>query len=154
MEKTTLEKLEERVKALVPELMELSFGCRIKHKGKGELIFLSQKYCQKKEHDSEYGCDDVDYCNNLACLDPRENRIIYGNYWTPYKILGHPIILDWLLLAISRDGELDQAFHIQADGAMERNYEDTDGPYWEHGKPLDQQPESVLTFLEQYLLKD
>jgi len=141
-----IEKLTAKIQSLVPELMELSFGCRIKHKEKGELTFISQKYCQKKEHDSEYGCNDVDYCNSLACLD-EANRIIYGNVWTPYKVLGHPITLEHCRVALRR--EIEKGAVI-----WELDYSNADEYLchkWQDLQPWEEQKE-VHDFLSQYLL--
>ncbi len=80
---------------------ELSFGCKILHSGEGELMFIEEKFCQKKEHDSEYGCNNSDYCNNLACLRVKDRKVIFGNNWTPYKIIGHEPTLNDVLLKIA-----------------------------------------------------
>jgi hypothetical protein len=89
---------------------ELSFGCRIKHNAKGELVFISEKYCQKPKHDSENGCSDSDYCNNLACLDVSSNKVIYGNTWAPYEILGHPILIGDVLERLKIHDGFDSNF--------------------------------------------
>ena len=71
----------------------LSLGCRIKHNKEGELIYIETGFCQNEEHDGEYACKNSDYCNNLCCFRLSDGKVIYGNHWTPYEILGHPIML-------------------------------------------------------------
>jgi len=96
----------------------LSFGCRINHKAKGELVFISEKYCQKPEHDSEYGCNDSDYCNNFACLEVSSNRVIYGNCWTSYEVIGHPTLIGQIAKRIAwkyNDEEFGTDFLTQYD---------------------------------------
>lgn len=89
-----LQALTTAIQLAVPSVMELKFGCRLNHEKKGKLIFISEKFCQNESHDGEYGCNNSDYCNNLACYCQKEDRVIYGNHWSPYEILGSPITLE------------------------------------------------------------
>ena len=101
---------------MFPELMELSFGCKLEHKGEGGILFISEKFCQKPEHDSEHGCNNSDYCNNLACFRLSDERVIYGNNWTPYKIIGHKVTHIHILRALNKLDRFDGIVSITAEG--------------------------------------
>lgn len=148
-----LAELEQDIKALEPQLVDLSFGCRIYHEKEGLLVFVSQKYCQKKEHDSENGCVDTDYCNNLCALREKDERVIYGNYWTQYTVIGHPITLEHCRKSAQRHREKTDDFlpSEQQIDAYEKAWWGIN-TNWQDLQPWKEQ-HSVHVFLYDYLCR-
>lgn len=120
---TTLEKLTERVRELVPELMKLSFGCEVQSKRKGQKERVVSEYCGRFTTPSMFaGCSKEDIEDG-------------------YEILGHPITLEHCRVALVRVGGLEDWFKTDTELCNQ----------WKNLEPWEEQAE-VHTFLEQYLL--
>lgn len=107
-----LKEITERMHELLPGLIELSFGCRIKH---------------KNFTDCYYECDVPD--GIIVRIEQQDRSLGLNFFYTESgarvhqeeisccgKILGHPIHLEDLQLALFRSGFTYVSTHINADG--------------------------------------
>ena len=133
---TTYEKLHSRIVELVPEIVELKFGCGVEYKNypaRGEVIYVQQ--------DEVY--------TNMDVTTPKKAHL--------FKIIGRPITLEDVLMAI---GEFSKNNNIDVGKLLEVR---SDMPYqamalvaaivekWHLGKPLEQQDEETLLFIGKIL---
>ncbi len=95
------EKLEKRIRELVPELMELSFGCYVRKNGDDFVINRKMTPFGKPEESFYKGKDVRTGKNVIAIYD---------------EIIGHPIHLEHVLKAIKKVQENNIGFFINQYG--------------------------------------
>lgn len=136
--KSTLEIIREKVIEVVPEILELKFGCRVSI---------------TSEIDGERAEIVID---NSYEVNTAEKENLYqketGNTERIYEIIGRPIQLADVLRVIDK---ID-THCIRTDGDFLKFDEDykryiSFGVWWDLSKPLEEQSEEVLEFLVQLL---
>jgi hypothetical protein len=136
---TPLESLTAKIHALLPELLELSFGCKYSWT---QEVGLERIYT--------LGCEEVS--NNMVCL--RNGQIVKIN-----KILGHPITLEHIMKAvdctrISRGRKLLPIsiwLYVNQTGRIWTDKHSREAYVWTLGLPLDQQSPETIKFLDDLL---
>ena len=121
-----------RINELVPETMELSFGCRV------EVMFNDGEV----EHGIIVGTED----NQKIQWDDGRVGVFLED--TVSKILGHPITLEHVLMA------MPDKIYINSDGSFGHFHKhDHFSPrvFWALGKPLSDQSQETIDFLGEVL---
>ena len=153
-----LDKLKKAIQEIVPEIMELKFGC--------EVIYLEEKSEDKDKHficlgntgmmtqlhQGCYSCYDFKEKNKKSWDEgfDKIHREWHTNY--NFKILGRPITLEDVLITVKKRYE-DKLFVEQkkcvwnAFSCWEVVRE------WQLNKPLDQQPKETIDFLYNLICK-
>lgn len=127
-----LEKLEAKIRELVPRLKELSFGCEVRisdfylpNEGSAIVIFNDKKMISV-------------ICDNKVRKDFR-----YGNVPNhDFETIGHPITLEDVLESIEEYKK--QKFNVQTTSAAALFVASN---HWQYGKHLPQQPKKTINFL-------
>jgi len=142
--KDRLTALTEEVKRLVPELMELSFGCRVLcvQKHYKPLIFIRQ-YRRKSAADPSYR-----YVNmSVLCEEDDEIYHLNRDYYKNIEVLGHPITLEHVRVALRRSERFLYDEIVDQNRALNEV-----NAWWRDLQPFESQI-PVHTFLSNYLLK-
>lgn len=133
-----LDEIKERVVAVCPGIMELSFGCE--YKGKHGDIFI---YVRKIDR---VGGDVTIY--GLLKRTPT-NSTLYSCPKNQIKILGHQINLECVLKAMHKKSS---CFAVSEGGYfLERVGEKFTDKYWNLTRPLSQQSPETIKFLHEIL---
>lgn len=125
----TLQELEGKIRELCPELMKLSFGCRVHATGAGRCVIGSDYSLDGKILHTEKFCD--------SCPPVQRFPIT--------EIIGHPITLESVLELLPNfaysgiKGFIE--FHEKPQHFTRK------AVYWQLNKPLDQQQPETITFL-------
>lgn len=164
--------LEEKIRELVPELMELTFGCKIVT-GKDRRMFHRNRrsysgpeqggitqpaigkivsFAPKKE----FKYDREAIPAKFYCVSPDNTAPWHTPTDKPEKIIGHPIYIGNILkaartLKIPLGIDWDGGFMVY--GKMERLKWWDEEVYWQLGKPLSEQRPEVWDFLYTILIK-
>ena len=142
-----LQKLTKIIQEANPELMELSFGCRVKNYGTEFIWHHLDSHTE--------GMNRALYENLQGTLLDVQipNRAV-----EEFEILGHPITLEHVLVAIGdRDIQLGFAYLKEGILLMRQGFgtekEPTDYVEWQLTKPPHEQSEEVINFLLEVLEK-
>ena len=135
---TTYEKLRSRIVELVPEIVELKFGCRLKSLD-SEAVFITSE--------NQYQTRSFLHSGHNICYQFQKSE-----FEKEYEIIGRPITLEDILRAIGRRSD---TWHVAGDGAFCCLNQVT-GQFervaqWHLGKPLEQQDEETLLFIAKIL---
>jgi hypothetical protein len=136
-----MEKLEKRIRELVPSLQELSFGCEFK---------IYTEPVERLAYIKSYG----DGYNTVCTV--RKNGDVYTvlrprSEIESWEILGHPIQLQDVMMAIEKKNDhFEKGWSISIDGFFIKDGEMLP-IWWDLGKPLNGQSEEVITFLNELL---
>lgn len=135
---TTLEQLTKAIQALVPEIMELKFGCRVNVIW-GDLIVTGKRF---------EGFWIVDWSGQVT-TDTwiKESSIV--------EILGRPITLFDCLMAMSYDLEYMRIDNMGGKFSMQKEYDENDvGMQWNWHLPLSDQSPETIDWLAGVICKD
>lgn len=157
---TKKEEVKAKIQALVPEIMELKFGCEVKDRIKGKMTILRS-----------YSVYDEPNVYDIAYTKGKQEELTYERYPNSFwKILGRPITLADVLLALSTKEHLrhdcilfngqfafDNYGHEFQDvelGEIDtgKGYKETPYPKWNLAQTYDNQPEEVYEFLHNILI--
>ena len=123
------QKVENKIRELVPELMELSFGCEVVTKKENPpLVFIN------KETSGKYN-----FLN-------RDNEVTGTFFWGDFEIIGHPIHLEHVLRAVEI---VNYAFF--RDKIPPRTFFISFFNYYNLNKPFSEQSEDLYKFLAEVL---
>jgi len=131
-----LQSVTKTIQSAVPEIMELKFGCEIESKDGLRSKLNTEKWI---------------YDYSLLRDWELKNKEV--------KILGRPITLEDVLVALERVGE-SYMYKVTSDGhiyEIKRETEDGEyhieptGKYWQLGKPLSDQSPECINFLDEIL---
>jgi hypothetical protein len=132
------EQLKKVIQEANPEIMELKFGCELIDKKTGDKNIIFDDY--------NYNAKLLTGCNVL------EKGAIYS--W--YKILGRPITLEDVLIALDKVNQ-KILWATDEEREDEKQLITKELAYllaeWEWGKPLDEQSDETLSFLTKLLVK-
>jgi len=152
---TQKQRLEEKVREAVPESMELKFGCRVVRSTE-EYIFLHMS--DEMTGDIE---KDMKQCAQLYC--EKSDKIVFTTKID--KILGRPLTLQDVLIALNKSGEMigvddDGSFRSYPDGSRIHTYGGIgcsfNGEYmpaYDLTKDYHHQSDEFYTFLYELLCK-
>ncbi len=126
-----LEQLTKKIQELVPEIMELKFGCQLLKKNIGVIFNI---YSVVERHKSGGGY----YRTELG-------DIKFGEI-DKYKIIGRPINIEDILLADSIKRRWTGNLFIDHSGGLNGTEY-----HWTFGKPLHDQSEETIKFLANLL---
>jgi len=132
---TTLEKLTNKIHELVPETVELSFGCWIQLKSHEVLRVTAHDYPE------------------IVCVEGTKQAFRPDDL----KILGHPITLEHVLKAMNSKFLLSLNMSYQSEKVLELtmptyiNGELLRGSRWKLGKPLSKQSEQTINWFANIL---
>lgn len=129
----TLDKLVKKIVVILPDIMDIQFGCEIKHR---EFTMLVSRFYKEM-----YG----NYSMNLVGKD-NEFSIQRKSDDTDIKILGRPITLEDVLRAV-KEGQ----FAVSQSGMMFNYMTKEAYGHWEHGKPLSEQSPDTWDFLDKLI---
>lgn len=146
---TSLERVENKIRELCPELMELTFGCEVKTKTWGTVKITAY---EDEGKDESYMC----YVLPDRTTGDEDGLVFYEK--EIIEIIGHPIHLEHVLRAIEKKG-----YYIRSDGTFFKWEKFTDGGDGHHGVkstyvtyklslPSNQQPQPVIELLERLLV--
>ena len=141
---TTYEKLRSRIVELVPDIKKLEFGCEFKDSlgGKGKVISFTDFVDPELPFDIHFSMDD-----NLTELETGASKW----FCEEMKIIGRPITYEDIVVAIKRRCGVPDKEHADlmqtAAGASCLAV----GNRWQWQKPLEQQDEETLLFIDKIL---
>lgn len=146
---TTLTSVRSKIVAVVPEIMELKFGCRVVERlSRQPYTVLSRVIGAKSE---------------LYNVSYVTSGVTHESPLLSHEIIGRPITLEDVLRAIQRhvqtvNGDATDKYIFEEDGTEQpfwKGYYERYGlrliREWRLGVPLDQQPESTIAFLDSIL---
>ena len=130
---THLESLTKKIHALLPELLELSFGCEVSTGGFTNWIMLNTEQAVKQE--------------------------VIGNSWyigkplkgSDHKILGHPITLNEIIEVLPEEYGYSKAKGFVKFHKEPRQHYTREAVYWAKGLPLEKQSPETIKFLDDLL---
>lgn len=135
---TTLEKVREKIISLVPEIVELKFGCEILVHGQSD--FRSRVLRVNK--------------NGFSLFRQNRKSIYLPKKSTGYEILGRPITLEDVLRAhctmFDWFGDRPLEYRIGKTGQYEEQVASIYN-LWHLGKPLNEQSEECVEFIGKVL---
>jgi len=105
MTKENLEKLEQKIRELVPRLRELSFGCEVLDTKYNDRYRLAPITAEINGRNIDIGGDPC-CCGNIYRLEGR------------FEVIGHPITLEAVLEAVGLGLAMDFAGAINAQGYL------------------------------------
>lgn len=132
------EQLKEIIVKAVPDIMELTWGCRVKTKNWGTVKITTLK-------DDGY----VDYLLEDGKPADEESMLFYKDEIV--EILGRPITLENVLIAINKK-DIDYRIMKWGENKIMLGVVDKrDGTLWQLNKPLSEQSEDTIDFLLELL---
>lgn len=147
------EKLKAVIQQAVPSIMDLKFGCEVEHFLKGTAVIL-----KVHQYEGESDCYDVAYYR-------LPEMIVERTPFNNWKILGRPIRLSDVLVAIYKMRNSKESVFVRQDGVIFRWEKFTEGGDGHHGvvstyvewnlldDDLNHQSEETLKFLTELLCK-
>lgn len=145
---TKLQEVENKVRELCPELMELSFGCEVhRPSSKDSAVFIYEKEVE----------DDTKQDSVFIFSNKKGVELINAWWLIKDHIIGHPITLESVLKATGLSGMYlttgtDGRIILEYDGNNEEFIEMNVDIYWILGKSLSQQKEETIEFLHNILI--
>lgn len=148
---------EKRVRELVPSTMELSFGCEVLLRYGSEKVVLNgslRRYDFTGDNFAmcwgENGSKSIKY----AIIPDTYDGSVEVKETEIYEILGHPLQLSDVLLAIDNHLYLSASFSIDKVGGMRVKYlneEERHLGFYNLTKPFSEQEEQVYLFINEIL---
>lgn len=153
-----LAELRSAIAKVCPEIMELSFGCR---------VLLDGGYTPRGIHIVYHRNDDVYEAANVGHTEIMTNETTSftcsgrADYAKLREVLGHPIQLHHVLRAI--DDKIESGdYHMDMDGAITIDEYDADGDCvntevakWNLSRPsLDEQTSELINFLHEVICQE
>ncbi len=149
-------KVRDAIVEVIPDIMDVKFGCRIRSKIQGYGVIEGKAARQRGEKEDTFVCMPADSVK----------RNTLGSFFCPMsgmKVLGRPITLEDVLRAMDKNDNAE-GVSVNRDGRFvnilydvseqKEIYNDKNYPYWRLGKPLHDQSNECIEFLASVLRKE